>query len=299
MPLFKYNGFDPETKVLMRWMESRFKKNKTVTIFVTGNLGTGKSYTSIEIGELWYRYHFNKHFPCENIFFNIEEAMKAFVSGRLQRGELIVLEEVGISLNSKNFQGKVNKFFNYYMQSFRQKQIFVVFNCPVFSLLDKSTRILINANFITQGIDHNKKKTIVKPLFLQLNQHTGKVYNKYLKVNTSNIKGYNIRRKVKRMGFQMPPKDTLMKYELKKEEFVTNLGKNVLSEVIVKNKEIKPLTEFQERLFKYIKENPKQTLKSYSEHFNRNAGTIFHNLEFMRHKGHNVDVYLRKRGDLS
>ena len=292
MALFQQRKLESETGVLLRWMDARFKKKKTVTLFITGNLGTGKSYVSIDIGVLWYKYHFKKDFPVNHICFDMERAMDLLTSGELKPGELIILEEVGVNLNSKLFWSKTNQFFNYYMQTYRAKQIFIVFNCPVFSMLDKSTRILVNANFITQKIDYNEKVCIVKPLFLQLNQQSGKIYNRYLRITTKNPYGYRIRKPIKRMGFHLPPKELLEEYERNKNMFLDVLGKKVLENIKVGDK--KPLTEFQSDIFYYVKDNPGLLQKEYAEHFGKKPERISENISYIIKKGYNIQKYLRK-----
>jgi len=235
MALLQYGEGKEELDILMRFMKNRIAKQKTVTIAVTGGLGTGKSYTCLRISEIWYKYYFKEEFPIKNCCFGIIEAMKLLTSGGLRKGEIIILEEAGISINAKKFFSDVNKLFNYYMQAFRQKQVMILFNCPVFDFLDKSTRILINANFITQKIDRDKKLCIVKPLFHQLNQQMGKIYNHYLRTYASK-KGYGFTVKINRMEFNLPSKRLIKEYEYKKDEFVTELGKRNLEELERKEK---------------------------------------------------------------
>jgi hypothetical protein len=87
------------------------------------------------------------------------------------------------------------------MQTFRALRIFVIFNLPVFELMDKGTRILINCNFITQGIDYTKKVVQVKPFFHQLNQQTGKIYPKYLRRKIVR-KNYSFTERIDRLYFR-------------------------------------------------------------------------------------------------
>jgi hypothetical protein len=275
----------------MRWMRSRFEKQKTCTIFVTGNLGTGKSYTSISVAVEWYKYHFKKDFPVRNICFDIERAVELLNSNELQKGEMIILEEVGVSLSSKNWQSRANKFFNYYMQTFRQKQIFIVFNCPVFSMLDKSTRILINANFITQGIDYKKEVSQVKPLFLQLNQQSGKIYNRYLRAKKGNDYGYGFRKPIKIMEWAKPPENLLKEYEIMKSSFLSELGKDVHEEI--KKKRQGQLTEFQQELLSFVKLNPGLTMTEVGKRMGYNIAKISPNVRYIGNKGHEIRKYLR------
>lgn len=294
MSILEYGEGREEGDILMRYIRGRLKRFKTTTIVLTGGLGTGKSYTCLRIAELWYKFNFNKEFPIENVCFDIGEAMKLLTSGKLKKGEIIIIEEAGVNINAKDFQSKVNRFFNFYMQAFRQKQVMVLFNCPVFDMIDKSTRILVNANFITQKIDRKRKLCIVKPFIHQLNQQTGKVYTKYLRV-WANGTGYGFRSPIKNMEFSLPSEKLVGEYERKKERFLDQLGDDTYMMVKVhRNK--KPLSPFQEKLYDYIQNHPGLTLTAIANHFGKYPGVIQKNLGYMERKGYNVRKYLRKRG---
>jgi len=237
MPLLKYGEGKEEADILMRYIDNRIKKFKTATLALTGNLGTGKSYTCLRIAELWYKYHFNEEFPIKNVCFDVISAIELLNSGELRKGEIIILEEGGVLIHSKKFQSDVNIFFGFQMQTFRQEQIIVLFNCPVFDLMDKTTRILINANFITQRIDRENKLCIVKPLFNQLNQQSGKIYHHYLRVRGKSH-GYSMNIPIKRMEFGLPSLKLREEYEGKKKEFRKKLGERTLKKL--KKEEPKP-----------------------------------------------------------
>jgi len=177
-------------------------------------------------------------------------------NGNLEKGEVLILEETGVHIGSRDFMRKINKAFNYYMQSFRALQIFVIFNLPVFELMDKATRILVNCNFITQGIDYTKKISEVKPFFHQLNQQTGKIYPKYLRRRV--IQGnYVFTEKIERLYFKMPRKELREAYEKKKKVFLQKLGRTIAED-------IKPKIKLERRhLHKCVK--CKHEWKSYQE----------------------------------
>jgi predicted Zn-ribbon and HTH transcriptional regulator len=235
MPMLKYKKSEKEAEVLLRFMKSRHERKKTTTITVTGSLGSGKSYVCLRLAELWYLYFFKEAFPIKNVCFDIEQAMELFVKGNLKEGEIVIIEEAGVAINAKNFYSKVNKFFNFYMQTFRQRQIIVLFNCPLFSLIDKSTRILINANFITQSIDDDKQVCIVKPLFHQLNQQSGKTYFHYLRVKGS-VNGYGFTAPIKTFEFGLPSEYLREAYEREKSKYVIKLGVRTLESIKPKEK---------------------------------------------------------------
>jgi hypothetical protein len=62
---------------ILKYFENRIiRNNKNIIGTILGATGSSKSYTSLRIAELWYKYHFKKEFPVKNICFGVLEAMK-------------------------------------------------------------------------------------------------------------------------------------------------------------------------------------------------------------------------------
>jgi len=198
--------------------KNRFDRRKNILLGVTGPTGSGKSYTCLRMAELWYLYRFNKPFPIENVTFSNAETMKLISSGRLDKGELIIMEETGVNFSSLDFQSKVGKMMNYIMQSFRSMNIGLLLNLPVLSMLNKSGRLLLHGHFITQSIDFNTKEVKLKPLMHQLNQQSGKSYWKYPRaiVNHKMLA-------IQYLCFGLPSKGLIDAYEKKKFKFLSEL----------------------------------------------------------------------------
>lgn len=211
-----------EGEAFNKWINNRFLRNKNILVAVTGSTGSGKSYTSQRICELWYKLRFNKEFPTEtHTCFSIGELMKMLSSGKLKKGELLIFEEAGANLNALDFQNKVSKVFTFVLQSFRSMNVGVIFNLPVLTMLNKSARLLLHAHFITLGIDFDKKICKIKPLFHQLNQQMGKSYWKYMRIS---IRGDVVA--LERFNYQIPSKPLVEIYEKKKFRFVSDLSKD-------------------------------------------------------------------------
>jgi len=228
--LFNNNKTQPkntEAIILMKTIKKRFDSNKNMLIAITGPTGSGKSYASIRIGELWYMYDRPELFPAENICFSISELTQRIMDGLPPRS-MLILEEAGCLINSKDFQSKISKFFNFFMQSFRSKNIAIIFNLPVFSMMDKSTRQLVHAHFQTKFVNSRNKTCRIKPLFSQINQSTGKIYLKYLRVK-QNIKGRNEIVILKHLDFKLPTPDIVKDYEKRKNDFVESVGSVLLT----------------------------------------------------------------------
>jgi len=239
-----------EGEILNRWMDSRLKKNKNILVGITGPTGSGKSYMNHRIAENWYKFYFKEDYPLQNTCFSIGEVMKLLSSGKLRKGEFIILEEAGTSLNSLDFQNRISKLFSFILQSFRSMNIILFFNLPVLTMLNKSARLLLHAHFIMQKIEFENETSKCKPLFHQLNQERGKSYWKYLRVKHN---GKIV--VVKRLNYKKPSQRIINTYEQKKFRFVNNMSIDFSKELEIIEREKqwqmarKDLTDVEKEVF--------------------------------------------------
>lgn len=208
-----------EGEVFMRWLHSRLiVHNKNVLGANLGPTGSGKSYRDLRMFELWYERQFKEKAPVENICFGVASVMNLISSGKLRRGEIIVFEEAGVNLGSRDFQNKISKMMNYVLQSFRSMNVGIFFNLPYLSMLDSQARHLLHYSFESVGIDYEKGLNYCKPFFHQVNQGTGKIYKKYLRLNA--VGGYT---KMKKLAFARPSQYLVDAYEAKKQKYLMEL----------------------------------------------------------------------------
>ena len=233
-------------------------RNQNVLVAVTGGTGTGKSYGCHRIAELWYEQQFGERYPVEiNTCFSIDQLMLRLndkePKKKLRRGELLILEEAGANFGSLDFQHKVSKMFGYVLQSFRSMNVGILFNLPVLSMMNKSARLLIHTHLITMGINYHDKTCKFKPLFRQVNQQQGKVYEKYLRVKVGKFI-----RPVKRFSYKMPSAPTVRLYEQRKLAFVSDLNEDFVIDLRKRENEAmlksarRGLTEKQQEVYNYL-----------------------------------------------
>jgi len=230
--LIRKNTKFNEGEIYFKWENSRIKNNKNVISVTTGPTGSGKSMCDLRKAELTHQKRFNDVFPVEtNCCFSIVELMRRISSGKLRKGEVIILEEAGFNAGSQDWQNKTTKMFNYLLQTFRSMNICLYMNLPVLSMLAKQARQLIHIHFETQGIDFEEQKLKTKALVHQLNQHSGKSYWKYLRVR------YDGRIKtVERMHWGLPGAKIREKYEVKKAKFLSEMTAEFVEDLEKKEK---------------------------------------------------------------
>ena len=277
-----------EGVIINRWLENRLKRNKNVLAVTTGPTGSSKSYQDLRKAELWYRYYFNEDFPAENICFSIAEVMERLSSGKLRKGDILILEESGINLGSLDFQNRISKLFTYVLQSFRSLNIIVLFNLPYLSMLNKSARLLIHVQFVTCGIDFQKKIAKSKAYFRQINQDSGKVYNKFMRIKIGRMS-----RTIKKFNFSLPSKRLQIAYERKKANFISEFTQEFTKQTRIAEQDKvygmrrKTLTIFQLKTYKRYLDG--YTYEQIAKEDGVSIATIKRRLDACKKKGYSLE----------
>lgn len=258
------------------------KSNQNILISICGKTGSGKSYACLSICESWYQSYFKRPFPVENICFSIEQVMERLVNGNLSPGELIIMEEAGTSMSNLEYQNKLCKLFTYVLQSFRSRNVGIILNLPFFSMLNKTTRMLMH--MLLQTIEIKNNKSVLKPLHLQWSQ-SGKNDEPY--THFPRIIIDDCYEAITFISYSKPPASLSEPYEVKKHAFVDNISKEVLYSA--KNANKRPLTPLQEQILDCFK----QGITNHSEiaeRIGKDRSQISHNIGYMRTKGWGNEV---------
>ena len=241
-PGTKFKG----TGYFVKYAKSRIKRKKNMLMVIVGQTGSGKSYAALDL----MKELAGDRFDMKHVHFRAKDFVADLNSGTLQPGDVILWDESGVDLNAKQWMSLANRIVNLILQTFRNKHLIVIFTLPYVSFLDSDTRKLLHAIIQTQSIDYDEKTTTLKPFLIQINQETGKMYRKYLRVKTE--EGRTV--PVKKIKTSIPPEDVLKSYEDKKTEFTNKLNQDI--EIMFDRMEEK------ERL-KY--ESPKKLTKKQEE----------------------------------
>lgn len=280
-----------EGELLTKWLWSRLmKNNKNVLAAATGPTGSGKSYFQHRLAELWYLHRFKgERFNVErNTCFSIAEVMKRLTEKdpkrKVRKGEILIIEEAGVNMGSLDFQNKVSKLFAYVLQSFRSMNVCLFFNLPYLTMLNKSARTLMHVQFVMNGIDFDTNTAKVKAYFRQVNQTTGKVYEKFMRVNH-----LGKRTPVKFFSFGLPSEYIINAYEGKKQKFLNDFNEDFgreLEEIDKKNlykMSRKTLTEAQQEVFELLNAGYNQI--QIAEILKKNQSTIAGLVQNIRKRG--------------
>lgn len=259
----------------------RVERNKNFIACITGQTGSGKSWTALKMGEA-----LDPEFNILNVCFSPKEFMNLIngVTKKLKKGSVIVYDEVQVSMSHLEYQSIQAKMLNYVLQTFRHKNFILLMTSPHFYFINASVRKLFHSRMETMKIDQDNKQVILKPFLLQVNQHKGDVYRKYLRVSTE--RGVAPLKTI-RVG---KPSDELIKaYEDKKTAFTTDLNKNIakdLERLEEKKKDKIRLTVKQEELLEELRSG--KLLPEIAEQSGVSTTSLYVRLESIRKKG--IDV---------
>lgn len=202
------------------------KQNKNWLVIICGETGSGKSYSALRIAEM-----LDKDFSVERVVFSITEFMTLLNSGKLKRGNVIIFDEAGVGIASREWYSARNKMINYVLQTFRHLNLAVIFTTPDFGFVDTQTRKLFHSYIETQRINKEKKAVRVKWFELQKNPRYGKMYFKYPRIRKSGGTFH----KINKVYIKKPSRGLVNAYERKRTRFSLNLREEIEKDI----KEIK------------------------------------------------------------
>lgn len=241
------------TAFWIKYIKKRIQNNQNFLGCFIGQTGTSKSYSSISFKERLEEGELDE----SDVFMKASDFIKKLMEitedkTKSYKGKVLIWDEAGKDLNAKSWQAKANRVVSVILQTFRKENLIVLFTLPYFSFLDPDARKLVHATFETMKIDRDRKTSILKAKLIQVNQDTGKMYKKYLRVYHEE-KGIL---PVKRIELPLANQEFLKKYEEKKTEFTKETYKESYNELLAletKGKSNKALGETQKALFELYK----------------------------------------------
>jgi DNA-binding CsgD family transcriptional regulator len=273
---------DGEKGHFIGYIHHRIKHNKNFLCCVTGPTGSGKSWCALRMGEM-----IDPDFDIRNVVFTPKEFLELVneKSKKLSKGSCIVFDELQVSMSHVEYMSLQSKLINYLLQTFRHRNFVCIFTSPHFSFVNASARKLFHSRVETLDILTSKNVVRLKPFMLQVNQDTGKVYRKYLRVFD---KEYG-RTPVKTLLVGKPSKDLIKAYEEKKTDFTTNLNRTImmdLERLEEKQNKRRELTDIQKKMLRLYKEG--KTIKQIAETMSVSEQAIHSYNQLIRRKGYDI-----------
>tara|TARA_Y100000310_G_C20517674_1_gene732023 strand:- start:143 stop:988 length:846 start_codon:yes stop_codon:yes gene_type:complete len=152
--------------------------NKNVLMIICGETGSSKSYSAISLASMLS----NKYY----IIFNPLEFLKLITSKILKKGDIIIFDEAGVGMSSREWYSIQNKLLGSVLQTFRNLNVGVIFTTPNLSFIDIQARKLFHYYMETANIDYKKELAYLKVFEIQHNSRYDKTYFKHPKFKVDN-----------------------------------------------------------------------------------------------------------------
>lgn len=215
------------------------KQNRNYLVAFVGETGSGKSYAAIE-----FALQLDPTFTIERIVFSVQEFM-ALINSGLPSGSVILFDEVGVSMDSRQWYSMINKMMNYVLQTFRHRNLICIFTVPLMKFVDSNARNLMHAYVIMRGVKKSENMAYGSYYMISMNYRTNQVFTKKPRI----VSGKEEIR-IDYVRFKKPPKAFLAKYEEKRGAFTTQLNEGIEKELgVITRKSEKPN---QEQMVEYV-----------------------------------------------
>lgn len=231
-------------------IKQRIMTNKNYMILIQGETGCGKSYVALRLGEI-----IDKNFSIDNVVFT-PQAFSALFDGKLKPGSVVIFDEAGVGMSSKEWATRSNKLISNITQTFRTNRHVVIFTLPSGRYLDSSIRNIFHALIEPLGVEAGTTKNAFKLLKIEQNYRQGKTYYPYYRFKDKRT-GRFFKYAIIRIG---KPTDKLCEqYEKKRDAYLSTLNVDLRNWTTYGKK-----TKFGEEA-KKEKEEPKITDDEYIE----------------------------------
>lgn len=200
------------------------KKNQNWLCAICGGTGSGKTYSAISLAMQLSKNGFNAD---DNIAFNAKEFMEKLNSGKLQSGDILVFEEAGVGMSSKEWFSIQNKMLSYVLQTFRHRNIGVIFTMPGLKLVDNTARMLFHCYMETQEIYRSEKLAKLKVLLFNYDSLQDKTYKMFPVFHDNDGNAVTM----KHILVRQPSAKVLKRYEDRKSEYTEKLNESIKAEL--------------------------------------------------------------------
>jgi len=172
--------------VIEEWFRTQrellIQHNQNKLIVKTGDTGSGKSFSGLTLGERLKPEVFN---PVKHIaYFDAFDFLK--VIKRAHKGDVVMFDEVGVGMDSREWNSRSNILMTKILQTFRTKNLYVIFTAPDFSFVDVKARKVFHNFVLMKGINYKKQISRGKWYDIIKNRFDGTFFYKTMQVEVNN-----------------------------------------------------------------------------------------------------------------
>lgn len=203
-------------------------QNKHVKILMVGPGGSGKSWGGISTG-----VYIDPTLTVEERVVSGRYGMGEFMklinrdTSPLVKGNVVIVDEAGVAVPVREFQSEVNNAIDEVNQTFRYRNLVIIFTTPFPDLIDSHLQKSFDWLFeYHKHIDKVNRLSSAKPFGVEYNGRTKKLYHKF---PSCTLNGHTFQ--VQRIKVPAPPKELTDVYEPMAADFKRKLSK--ISEIRV------------------------------------------------------------------
>lgn len=283
------------------------RKKKHFAGFIGGYMGSGKTYSGLSMSE-----EYDDNFTSEKYILSAKELLRILKDDSyakslgIKKGKSsIVYDETSVSYSSKDALSITGKMLDAVLSTMRNKRYCLWIISPYKTMIGKTGRTLLTAEFKTMSINYITKVSKLRGYLINYNPDKDRFYKPYLAMrsNEGRIKV------IRDVYVSLPSKKLRNECDKKKEEFqnqIYNKYYDIFDSIEKKesfevNKwtgvgqtpqsiEIKkPLTKVQDDFVKYV--NQGNSLSDASKHFGFERARASALKKQIQKKGHKLEGY--------
>jgi len=168
------------------------KENQMFSAVFCAKPGMGKSWSAMSVADMLDRDTDDKpRFDFKRIAFGAEDFSK-MVRTNWKKGTVIMLDDAGLALYSREAMTQTVRDVSKIFQSVRYKNLCILLTLPSFAMLDVNVRRLIDCYIEVLHIDQKEQQTVCKFHWLQSNPHSGVIYRHRQPVTKKELLGNGI-----------------------------------------------------------------------------------------------------------
>lgn len=195
----------------VRIVKNRLDRGLNWMSIISGEPGSGKSYSAMKLGEM-----IDKDFNIDKVALDSERFLDLI--NETPPKSVLICDEAGVQFSSREWMTARNKALGAISQTFRFKQLGVIWTLPDISMIDVQIRRLFHSFLETVGVDRNRQETLLKWFTIRFDKWMGRIYHLYPRAQGGSYI-------IKTVRLNKPSEDLIKEYEKKKRRAFDDLFK--------------------------------------------------------------------------
>ena len=227
--------------------------NQSSSLIISGKTGAGKSSAALNLCENMSIEIANlkggtpeDYFSLDNVACIKPSEVLRLVEERMSTAQyrIFLLDDIGVGLNNRKWQSKINQNMNDIMQTVRTTNSFICYTVPSAGMIDSVIRNISHYYLEMELALFDQGYSIGKLFKVAHKYRIGKTYFQYL---------HNDGHKVVRVAFQQASKELMAAYEIQRRKFADELRKEKMAELTADISSMKPAAETHTESYDKIK----------------------------------------------